>query len=261
MKGVYEMNRSGKTSTILLVVVAVILLSLTMISFYFYQSENTLRKDAEEKLGQTKALTDKLENELKEAKKQVALLEDKNKEADDKINGLLDELELQEGVRDQMNSENASLKEALQKESQDKQSLHAELVAAQEKAASLEERLKSEEKMRVDIESKLKETEQKLTQQQQAQQAEVELEKIVVNPGEVSDGKVISINDDNNFLIFNLGQEHGIKPGMLMSVYRAEKYLGDVKVARAQDGMSVADFIQPLTKAQVKKDDRVVVKK
>ena len=257
------MNRSGKTSTILLIIIAIILLSLTAISFYFYQNESVLRKDAESRLAKTKALTDKLEAEVKDSKKQVSLLEEKNKEADEKINSLMDELELQEGVRDQMKSENSSLKEALQKESQDKQSLHGELVAAQEKAASLEERLKSEEKLRADLEARAKEMEQKLSQQQQQQKqdSEVELEKIVVKPGEAPEARVISINEENNFVIFNLGQESGIKQGMILSVYRGDKYLGDVKVARAQEGMSVADFVAPLTKAQVKKDDRVVVKK
>ena len=46
-----------------------------------------------------------------------------------------------------------------------------------------------------------------------------------------------------------------------MAVYRADKYLGDIKIARVQEGASVADFIAPLTLKQVRKDDRVVVKK
>ena len=250
------MNKAGKTTTIFLVVISVLLLSLTAISIFFFKKENELRKLAESKLAQAKALEVKLDQDLKEAKKQVFLFEEKNKEADDKINGLMDELELQKGVRDQMKSENDSLKEALTKETKDKEALNKELAALQEKAASLEENFKSEEKLRVDLESKVKDMEQ-----QTSQQPGVELEKIVVTPGEIPQGKIIDVNMDNNFVIFNLGQEYGIKQDMLMSIFRKDNYLGDVKVSRVQEGMSVADFIPPLTSKQVKKDDRIVLKK
>ena len=245
------MNKSGKTLTIFLVVIAILLLSLTVISIFFYKNESDLRKTAETKLAQLKTLEVKLEGDLKDAKKQVFLLEEKEKEADAKINELLDEIELVKGVKDQMKSENTSLKEALTKESQEKEALQTELASTQEKISALEEKAKNEENARLELEGKVKESEL----------AEVQLDKIVVTPGEIPSGQVVSVDLENNFLIINLGQEHGVTPDLVMSVFRGDKYLGDIKVTRVQAGMSVADFITPFTVKQVKKDDRVAVKK
>ena len=250
------MNKAGKTMTIFLVVITILLLSLTVISIFFYNTEKELRKSLEVKLAQAKAQETKLEAELKETKTQIFVLGGKVKEDDEKISGLMDELELQEAVKKQMKEDNSALKDSLSKKTQDKEALNTELVAVQEKIATIEAKLKSAEDLRAETEGKLKEIEQGVSQQ-----SGVQLEKIVVKPGETPQGKIVSINNDNNFVIFNLGEEHGVKQDMLMSVYRGEKYLGDLKVARAQEGMSVADFIPPLTNKQVKKDDKVVPKK
>ena len=245
------MNKSGKTLTIFLVVITILLLSLTVISIFLYKNESDLRKAAEIKVTQLKEKEVKLEGELKDAKKQVFLFEEKAKEADVKINELLDEIELEKGVKDQMKSENALVKDALAKESQEKESLQKELAATQEKIALLEDKVKSEENIRSELEAKVKESEV----------GEVQLEKIVVTPGEIPSGQVVSVDVENNFLILNLGEEHGITQNLVMSIFRGDKYLGDIKVTRVQAGMSVADFIAPLTAKQVKKDDRAAVKK
>ena len=248
--GASSMSKDGKTFTILLIVVLVVLLCLTGIAAFFFNKETALRKSLEQQLVLAKDVETRLNNELQEAKKQVFLVEEKNKEADEKINSLMDELELQEGIRDQMKTENASLKDALTKESQEKEKLQREFAQAQEKVTSLEEKLKAQEISNKPLEKN----------EGDGAQA-VDLDKIVVRPGEIPEGRVVSVNEENDFLIFNLGAEHGIVPNMLLSIYHSDQYLGDIKVARVQDGMSVADFIPPFSKDKVKKDDRVLVKK
>ena len=247
------MNKAGKTFSIFLVVISILLLSLTVITIFFFKKENELRKSLEQQLALSKESEARLDNELKETKKQVFLFEEKNKEADEKINGLMDEVELQEGIRDQMKAENSSLKDALAKESQEKEAIEKELTMALAKAASLEEKFNSQEGSLVESEG--------ITPESVSETGPVDLEKIVVRPSEVPEGRVISVNAENNFLIFNLGDEDGVIPDMVLSVYRAKQYLGDIKVARVQEGMSVADFIPPFPKDQFKKDDRVLVKK
>ena len=245
------MNNHGKTFTILLIVVVVVLLCLTGIAVFFFNKETVLRKSLEQQLVLSKDAEVRLNDELQEAKKQVFIFEEKNKEADEKINSLMDELELQAGIREQMKTENASIKDALTKESQEKEKLQREFNLAQEKVTSLEGRLKTQEAQ--------KGGQPEASEAPDAQP--VDLEKIVVRPGEIPEGRVISVNVDNDFLIFNLGAEHGVVPNMLLSIYRSDNYLGDIKVARVQEGMSVADFIPPFSKDKVKKDDRVLVKK
>ena len=55
----------------------------------------------------------KLQAQLKDIQGQLALAQDKNKEADQKINNLLDEKDLNEGLRAALKKENADLKEQM----------------------------------------------------------------------------------------------------------------------------------------------------
>ena len=59
-------------------------------------------------------------------------------------------------------------------------------------------------------------------------------------------GHILSIDTDAEFVIFNLGLKQGVKPEDVLSVYRGDEYLGDIKATRVQDEMSAADLIPPL---------------
>ena len=139
-------NNHGKTVTIFLILISVLLLSLTVIAMFFFQKESELRKLAEMNLEQSKSSEAKLQAELKEAKKQVFLLEEKGKETEEKFSDLQADLELAQGVRDQIKEENASLKEALESETSSKEQLRGELDSqvdvSKKRIAELESRLK-----------------------------------------------------------------------------------------------------------------------
>jgi len=89
----------------------------------------------------------------------------------------------------------------------------------------------------------------------------VNLDRIVVTPDGAKEGKVLNVDLDTEFLIFDLGSKSGIKPGDVMSVYRGKAYLGDIKVSRVQDEMAAADFIPPFSSRKVRKNDQVVSKR
>jgi hypothetical protein len=88
----------------------------------------------------------------------------------------------------------------------------------------------------------------------------VELDKIVVNPQNGTKGHVLSIDTDAEFVVFNLGLNQGVKPDDLLSVYRGDEYLGDIKATRVQEEMSAADIIPPLSSREIRKNDTVVLK-
>ena len=71
----------------------------------------------------------------------------------------------------------------------------------------------------------------------------------------------MSVDKENDFLIFNLGEKDGVSQGVVMSVYRGSDYLGDVRVSRVQLEMAAADFIPPFSSQKVRKNDQVVLKK
>ena len=70
------MAKAGKTLTVFLLVISVLLLSLTTITIYFFQKERDMRQTAENKLAETMESNVKLGEELKDARKQAFLFEE-----------------------------------------------------------------------------------------------------------------------------------------------------------------------------------------
>ena len=297
-------NSSGKVLVIFLVIFVILSLSLAGLAMFFLSKEKERRISTETALQQSVANATKLEAKLQDAIKQGFLLQEKNKEADEKINGLLDELELQEGIREELKKENQALKEKFEKEVKAKAELQEKIdsnaVAAQ-RLPELEAQLQSEQGARQELEQKLsaaearaKTLEEALAEMQQQgvespapvpveaapeaeepqqQEApvveeessenkeEIQLEKIVVAPAKAApEGRVVMVDTETEFVIVNLGANHGIKEEQVLAVSRGEDQLGEIKVTRVQPEISPADFIPPLTSRQVRKDDSVVIK-
>ncbi len=296
-------NSSGKVLVIFLVIFVILSLSLAGLAMFFLSKEKEKRIATETALQQSVASAAKLEAKLQDAIKQGFLLQEKNKEADEKINGLLDELELQKGIREELKKENQALKEKFDKEAKARAELE-EKIASNEEAAKrlpeLESQLQSEQGARQELEQKLsaaeeraKTLEEALTKMQQqgiqspapveaapvGQQPQteavpvveqektenkneaVQLEKIVVAPAKATpEGRIVMVDVETEFVIVNLGANHGIKEDQVLSVSRGKDHLGEIKVTRVQPEMSAADFIPPLTSRQVHKDDLVIIK-
>lgn len=295
-------NSSGKVLVIFLVIFVILSLSLAGLAMFFLSKEKEKRISTEAALQQSVANAAKVEAKLQDAIKQGFLLQEKNKEADEKINGLLDELELQEGIREELKKENQALKEKFEKEAKARTELQ-EKIASNEEAAQklpgLEAQLQTEQGARQELEQKLSAAEERTktleealakmqqqgvrspapveavpsVQEPQQQEApavegqnsgkkeEVQLEKIVVAPVKAApEGRIVMVDGETEFVIVNLGANHGIKEEQVLSVSRGKDHLGEIKVTRVQPEMAAADFIPPLTSRQVHKDDSVAIK-
>lgn len=55
-------------------------------------------------------------------------------------------------------------------------------------------------------------------------------------------GQVVSVNQDNNFVIIDLGQSSGVNIGDRFSVYRGDAYVGDIEVIQVRTDISAADI-------------------
>ncbi len=283
-------NSSGKVLTIFLVIIAILLISLTAISLFFFQKETERRKDAEVRLEKFKANETRLEAELKEAKKQSFLLEEKNKEMDEQINSLLDDLEVEKGLKDGVKKENLALKEQLDAAMQQRDSIQEQIADNLNNVEALEVQLEAEINLKNELEALNKQLQEKIARLEKAaqeppksgsQQApagsneeglpsspdiapatslDLELDKIVVVPPSGLEGRIVNVDTDSEFVIFNLGEKDGITMDNIMSLYRGNEYLGDIKVTSVQPEMSAADVLEPLAIAMVHKNDRVVVK-
>lgn len=290
-------NNSGKTITIFVVLTIILLASSTSIGFFLYSKAAQQQKQTQSELDLSRNAEMKMQAELKEAKRQLTIAADKNKEADEKINNLLEEIDLNEGLRKELKTENVSLKESLENAKKEKEKMKAELDAAQARVDGAQSKIDEAEKRYKEVQelykleqdkanalqSSVKQLEEFKAQAEEKIQTmkgdlkgfnphmpqdepvasrdnKVQLDKIVVDPNDGARGRVLSVDKEAEFIVCNLGMKKGVKVGDILSVYRGEEYLGDVKVSRVQEELSAADIIPPFSSRKVRKNDNVVFK-
>lgn len=271
-------NNSGKALAIFLVLIAVILVSLTAISVFLLIKQVQLRENAEYNLAQLQTTESTLRSELAEVKKQKELLEQKQVDAEGKIESLIQELDLAEGVRDEVKKENRGLKESVETLTKEKQAvldevakkeqeaqqrvgeLQEQLESALERNKTLEEKTGQLEKEFNELKAQLMAYEDPVDEDVEAVTDDVELPKIVVSGGGQGQGQIVSVDQDAEFVIVNLGERQGVAVDATLSVFDGESYLGDITVTKVLPEMSAADFVLPLTSQQVAEGNLVKVK-
>ena len=275
------MNHSGKTMTIFLVVFAVLLMCLTGIAVFHLLKERDLRLGLEANLEQVQTNESKLQGDLKEAQKKIFILESESKEAVERMEGLIEEVALEKGLKEELRKESRQLKETLSTEKQARETLQQQLSDLEDRLTSLQAEYDQVRAQNEEIQSgraALQKEYEQLQRQLEEAQAQVQaaaeaaqepsadqgvnLDPIVVNPAnDQGSGQVVSVDKDADFLIVSLGKKHGIKKGQILTVNRNGQAIGEVQVSRVLPEMSAADFLAPLTSANVQVNDQVIVKK
>lgn len=282
-------KKSGRVVTVFLVIAVVLLITGTAMALFFQQLEMRERLAVETQLAKTQTENEVLRKTMEDLKRQVFLLEDKNKEADDRVNSLLDELDLEKGLREEMRGETVALRASLDAETQAKKVLEEQLVKArgdyEKRVKEIEDKLRLEvvraTQLEVEMEalknkaaaealvaasvatplpSAPQDVSSKVASPASLTSSSIDLEQIVVVPTQIPQGRVLNVDTDTEFVIINLGRKDGVAEGMFFSIYRGQDYLGDVKVTRVQKEMSAADLIPPFTSRLVRQNDQVVVK-
>ncbi len=275
------MKKGGRTIFIFLALIIVILIAGIFISQFLLQNETRLRQAAEETVAELTTSNAKITADLKDSRKAIDILEAKKKDIEDRVNSLLEEMDLEKALNVKLKADSKKLREDMDAAARNKMEMrqklirelevvHAKLREAESKYAGQESTMNGYQQKIVGLEKLNGELEQKLVQKAKAvpppviapvpAQEKVELERIVVTPEQAREGRVLNVDAETEFLIFDLGASHGIKQGDIMSVYRGKTYLGDVRVSRIQEEMSAADFIPPLSGKKVRKNDQVVLK-
>jgi hypothetical protein len=283
------MQKGGRTLLVFFILVIIILISGVSISLFMLQNETQTRRATEQTVQDLTTRNTKIETALKEARKQIDILEGKKKDADDRINSLLEEIDLEKGLNEKIKADNKKIRDDLEAEARSKLelrqklireigSVQAKLKEAEKKSqghedvvAGFQEKIMDLEKKNTDLEAQLKELGESADMRRVRSEIipaptgsmkdKVNLDRIVVTPETAKEGHVLNVDSETEFLIFDLGAKNGIKQGDIMSVYRGKAYLGDVRVSRAQDEMAAADFIPPFSSRKVRKNDQVVPKR
>lgn len=158
-------------------------------------------------------------------------------------------------AKDAVETELTSEKEkflTLKKELEDKEQqikvtldrLEREITARKKAEAQLMITLKEKENLEARVKN-LKET------------PTIELEKIVIKPGSAVTGKIIMVNKEYAFVVVNLGSQHNIKVGDILSVYRNDEFIGKVQIERAEEKMSAAAVLPDWQNVEFKESDIV----
>ena len=64
-------------------------------------------------------------------------------------------------------------------------------------------------------------------------------------------GNIVSVNDENNFVIVNLGQDAGVKMGDKLNVYHGADYIAGLEVIQVRKDIAAADIKNKVKKIEV----------
>lgn len=213
-----------------------------------------------------KQKSDSLQMELDSLKHNVEGLERDVQFKEDMINNLSLELARTKNDKkfvadrvEKLNSENVELRKELKKVVTVKSSLEKSIMRLADEKSKIEGKLGQSEAI---IQSKIDEIweikdsiDRTIRDSKIAPGAQqVELPPIVVNSNGQAvsfndgaavhgfNGKVVSVNKDNNFVIVDLGESSGVKLGDVISVYRDSKYIARLEVIQVRQDISAADI-------------------
>lgn len=162
-----------------------------------------------------------------------------------------------------LQEENTNLRSQIKQLSSTKISLEKSIARLNEDKSSVEKKLADTENViqgRIDDIWQVKESLDKTFKavKSTSDSKEVELPPIIVSaagpafsetsPNESSEptpgvnGKVVSVNDENNFVILDLGENSGVKLGDSLSVYRGSEYIAGVEIIQVRKDISAADI-------------------
>jgi chromosome segregation ATPase len=65
------------------------------------------------------------------------------------------------------------------------------------------------------------------------------------------EGKIITINEENNFVIIDVGEKRGVRPGDILGVYRGSECIARLEVIQARQDISAADLKDQRAKVKV----------
>jgi septal ring factor EnvC (AmiA/AmiB activator) len=247
-----NMKMDTNKLTPILLILLVALLCLTLISLFSLQNTKAARASVEQKLKQAETMIDNLQDKLDKSNKTVLQLTEQINDKDTQITALTAELDQIKSSSEVTISERDNLKLELENLKVSKEELLTNLNNAQKELEEVKSQLSAITKEKESLDRKLKDL--------QASTG-IQLDKIIVSYPETETGEVLEINKEYDFIVVNLGQEDNIGVGQMFYIYQDNNLLGEAKVEKVQDLMSVATIQDPNVKSQIKVGDVVKLKK
>lgn len=263
------MSKTFKILLVLLVVASVVSAVLAVLAFMGKEREYMKRVMLEDKLATTLKDKRQIEKELELSKKVKEESEVKLKSLESEIKKLSSQIEKEQDKSksaaldlDAKKKEVSKLKSELEKEKKEKLSISKKLEDLQteyNKAKNDISRLSNEK-------IKLKERLSNLKEKS------VDLDTIVVSPSdggtaaqipaeikkELLKGMVLVVNKDYNFIVTDLGQDDGVKKGLIFEIRDDKGMLGRAEIDKVYDTMSSASILPGAETGNIKKGNLVI---
>ena len=261
----------NKGKVFILIFLIIFSLSLTAITFYFFQQERTKSRLMEEEIEDLRTRHRVSEMKLADALKKSEEIDEKLREANYQIDYLNQELENEKTSQQDMLKETEQLRNILKQKETAEGDLRERLTQSQTKLENLESQLAQLESEKATLTNRIVELEDGTS-------GGVQLGEIVVGPqtADVSEeqaaeaaqqlpitslqAKVLVVNKKYNFAVIDLGSRDGIKFNDIFSVYQGNNYIGDIQVEKVHESMAAAGFLTPAIIDKIKEGDKVIPK-
>jgi archaellum component FlaC len=270
-------RQAGKMLVPLLGILVVLAMGVAAFAIVLQMQEREKRLATEQELhlarGENESLKSKLE-ELDVAKTRVEedltrVKQELAKSQDELIKVVEAKETLARSVEDREKEIGRITKDLEQTRSEAKQ-VNAQLAEIQSERDTMKRQLADLERAKMDLETKVMELSEKPT---------VELEKVLVTGDDTasgspsaagaavlpvsttarvpSEGQVVVVNREYDFVVMNLGKNQGLSIGQEFQIVRGNEVLGKVKIEKIYDELSAAAILPESKKSSIREGDVV----
>ena len=258
------MTRQGRAVVILLGVLAVLASAVAGVAVTMQMHERDLRLKKERELLLLKSENESLQqqvSEVRQAKQQVEAEATRLKtQLEQAASQLAEAVRAKEALAasvDERQQEVTRLSKDLEQIRSEREGVARQIDQLRSQQDTLQEQLAQAEQAKADLEAKVSEL---------SEQPTVELEPVVVtNPqgaaapalAPASNGQVIVVNREYDFIVMNLGRNQGLEIGQEFQIVRGQEVLGRVKVEKIYDELSAAAILPNSKKEAIREGDEV----
>ena len=274
-------GKAGKMLVPLLGVLAVLAMGVAAVAIVLQIQEREKRQAKERELQLAINEVEDLKSRLNEAQQSKSRTEEQLASVRNELSQTKEEFEktlkaqeaLTKAIEDR-EGEIARLTKDLDQSRNESQQTSNQLSALQAERDAVKQKLADLEKAKQDLEAKVMELSERPT---------VELDKVVVGSDQSalgagtvaavdaaglvmpasagspasSDGQVVVINREYDFIVMNLGKNHGLSVGQEFQIVRGDEVLGRAKVEKVYDELSAAALLPESKKNNIREGDTV----
>jgi len=265
-------NARGKTLVPLLGVAAILAMGVASFAIVLQIKERDKRVAKERELQGALAQLEGLKTQFDELQQSKVSIEDElaraRRELTDSQDQLAQAVQAEETLKtsvEDREQEIARLTKDLEQTRGQQEKLTGQVTELQSERDALKQQLAELERAKGELESKVMELSDRPT---------VELDKVVVSgepgaggaaampvsamAGSASSGQVVVVNREYDFIVMNIGKNHGLAIGQEFKVVRGSETLGKVKVEKVYDELSAAAILPESKKDSIREGDAVV---